>query len=276
MYVYTGAQMSERTDIMNKLQDDLPGLRFAEDPRQADIVLVYGSAKSNVFAGNWGEAIGSGTTTCNSMGNTTNCSSSAQGSGYSAPLYLPVRSGRGLVLVRKSDGLLYLVLEHSDESRMLEKSPQKKFTSRFIKEYRKHNQVPPPDRPARELVNSSNEGPASPAPNESDRSKVQTLVFAGEYTVSNSPGSNFQGRMELRLYGDAVAGTLYTNSGRQAEVAGIRTGKQLSLNLRFSKACPGTAKVEATLDGTALVGSYSASDCNGEYGGTLALLGDNP
>lgn len=278
MFVYTGTQMSQRSDIMKKLQKDLPHLRFAEDPRQADIVLIYASAKSDVFAGNWGQAVGAGTTTCSSMGNTTNCRSSAGASGYSAPLYLPVRTGRGLVLVRGLDNELRLVLEHTDDSRMLEKSPHSKFTSRFIKEYRKQNPTPPTDRPPRGLPSAASaaSGEMAPAPGaQTDPAGGQKHVFTGEYTASISPTANFEGRMVLRLHGEAVAGTLQTNSGRQAAVAGVSRGQQLSLTFRFSDQCAGTAKASATLDGAALVGNYAATDCLGEYTGTFALLLEN-
>jgi hypothetical protein len=261
--------------MMEKLQKDLPHLRYAQDPKQADIVLVYASAKSDVFAGNWGQAIGAGTTTCSSMGNTTSCMSSGGASGYSTPLYLPVRSGRGFVLVRREDGELRLVLEHSDESRMLEKSPQSKFTSRFIKEYRRQNPTLPPDRPPREPREAAPGGSADLTTSHTTQTReadVPTYVFTGEYTASISPGANFQGRLALRVYGDAVAGTLVTSSGRNASVAGVRNGQDLSLTFRFSDQCAGTAKGNAKLDGSALIGRYSATDCLGDYSGTFALL----
>lgn len=275
MFVYTGSQMSERADIMNKLQKELPHLRYADDPHQADIVLVYGSAKSNVFAGNWGQAIGAGTTTCSSIGATATCYSSGQASGYSAPMYVPVRTGRGFVLVRRPNGELRLVLEHSDESRMLEKSPHSKFTGRFIKEYKKQNPTPPTDRPAREVPSQTYVAAAGQTASQASQAQPagsQTYVFTGSYTASVSPSTTFEGRMELRVHGDAVAGSLNTNSGRQAAVAGVVSGDQLNLTFRFSDGCDGTAKAAATLDGSALVGSYTAIDCLGEYTGTFALL----
>jgi hypothetical protein len=275
MFVYTGSQMSERADIMKKLQKELPHLRYANDPRQADIVLVYGSAKSNVFAGNWNQAIGAGTTTCSSMGATATCYSSGQASGYSVPMYAPVRTGRGLVLVRSANGELRLVLEHSDESRMLEKSPHSKFTGRFIKEYRKQNPTPPTDRPARDVPSDTYIAAAGQTASQASQGPPagsQTLVFAGSYTASVSPNTNFEGRMDLRVHGDAVAGSLKTNSGRQAAVAGVASGGQLNLTFRFSDGCEGTAKAAATLDASALVGNYTAIDCLGEYTGTFALL----
>jgi hypothetical protein len=110
---------------------------------------------------------------------------------------------------------------------------------------------------------------------QTEEAGVETHVFTGDYTASISPNERFQGRMELRLYGDAVAGTLATSSGRHAAVAGVRNGQQLSLSFRFSDQCAGTAKGNAKLDGSALVGNYSATDCLGDYSGTFALLLEN-
>lgn len=138
VFVYTGTQMSEREDIMEKLKKELPYLRFAKDPRQADMVIIYASAQSDVFAGNWQQAIGGGTATCSSIGASTTCRSSGQGSGYTTPLYIHKRYGRGLVLIRDADDQLRLVIEHSDKSNtgVFSKSPHSKFVSRFVKEYR--------------------------------------------------------------------------------------------------------------------------------------------
>jgi hypothetical protein len=272
IFVYTGTQMSVRADILKKLGKELPRLRYADDARQADVVLVYATAESDVFVGNWGQAVGAGSTTCSSFGSTATCSSNGQASGYSMPLYGRVRYGRGLVMVRGQDGELRLVLEHADDSKALGKSPQSKFTSRFIKEYKKQNPVTPADRPPRSLIDSgasSSTGVVEPPTgNQNDR----LFVYSGDYTASVAPGTTYHGRMTLRFHGNAVSGTLETNTGRYASVAGLNAGGQLTLNFRFSDQCPGTARGEARIDGGALTGSYAASDCSGDYSGTFALL----
>lgn len=275
VFVYTGSQMTQRNEIVDKLQKQLPNLRFAEDPRQADVVIIYASAQSDVFAGNWSQAVGGGTTTCTALGNTANCYSSGGASGYSAPMYLPVRSGQGYVLVRGEDGQLRLVLEHADQSRVLEKSPHSKFTSRFVKEYKKQNPELPADRPPRALptVVPADPGQTLATPGgPGAASSVPTEIYAGDYTASISPDAGFQGRITLRFYGEAVAGTLSTSTDRHATIAGVRNGSNLSLTMQFSDKCPGAAKATAALDGDALVGKYAASDCLGEYNGSFALL----
>lgn len=99
-------------------------------------------------------------------------------------------------------------------------------------------------------------------------------TFIGDYTVVPQPGAVYQGVLQLTQNGSAVSGTLSTNAGRSATVAGSVTNGRLTMTFHFTDTCPGTASSTADISngGNALVGNYTANDCVGQYSGGYNLI----
>lgn len=100
-----------------------------------------------------------------------------------------------------------------------------------------------------------------------------TGTFIGDYTASVDPGTVYQGVLQLTQTGSTVSGTITTNSGRSASVAGSVSGTRLTATFTFTDGCTGSASVTADItNGTSrLTGNYSANDCVGSYTGGFLL-----
>jgi hypothetical protein len=99
-------------------------------------------------------------------------------------------------------------------------------------------------------------------------------TWIGDYTSSASPGSMFQGVLQLTQSGTTVTGTLTTNAGRSANVSATLNGLQLSGTLTYTDACTGSATTTADIvqSGSRLTGSYSSTDCLGPTTGGYSLV----
>ena len=100
-----------------------------------------------------------------------------------------------------------------------------------------------------------------------------TGTWIGTYTSTLQPGTTYQATLQVTQTGIAVSGTLTTTAGRSANVSGSVNGPQLTATFTFTEGCDGTATTTADItsgDGQ-LDGSYSASDCLGQYTGGYAL-----
>ena len=98
-------------------------------------------------------------------------------------------------------------------------------------------------------------------------------TFIGDYTASATPGTIYQGVLQLTQSGNSVTGTLTTNSGRSASVSGSVAGSRLTATFTFTDSCTGSAAatVDITNSATRLTGNYTANDCVGNYTGGFVL-----
>jgi hypothetical protein len=97
-------------------------------------------------------------------------------------------------------------------------------------------------------------------------------TYIGDYTVVPQPGAVYQGVLQLSQSGNTVTGTLSTNAGRSATVAGSITGGRLTMTFAFTDSCIGSASSTADISGNTLVGNYAANDCVGQYSGGYRLV----
>ena len=97
--------------------------------------------------------------------------------------------------------------------------------------------------------------------------------FVGAYTASNEPGLEYLAALNLTQSQNWVFGNLATDAMRTAKVSGSVSRGQLTMAMDFIDACSGSGSAVASIldGGLRLEGSYSASDCNGEYTGTFSL-----
>ena len=99
-------------------------------------------------------------------------------------------------------------------------------------------------------------------------------TFIGNYTVAPQPGVIYQGVLQLTQNGNSLTGTLTTNAGRSATVAGSISSGRFIATFTFTDACHGTASSTADVSngGNTLVGNYTANDCVGQYSGGYSLV----
>lgn len=272
LFIDTGTEVSVREDIIDKLRKQLPNLKIASIIEEADAAIIFASSRQTVQFGTWMQGTGQGQATCFGGGGMVSCSSQSSASGYAVPMQATVRYGRGFVVVPGTQaGAIRLVMEHSLESRMLEKSPWSKFADRFIKAYRRANPTPVVERPPRRYSPPST---PSAAPSLSRVSaEPGSVTFKGSYTATIAPGSQFEGALQLGGTPEMLSGQLATSTGRIAAVTGrmLPDGRSMDLHFSFTDACGGAARATAMIVGTTLSGSYEAQDCNGQYQGALLL-----
>ena len=100
-------------------------------------------------------------------------------------------------------------------------------------------------------------------------------TWIGPYTSTASPGATFEGVLQLTQDGDAVTGTLTTNAGRSATVAGEASGERLEAVFTYTDGCVGTAETTADLIDeevpARLTGNYTSEDCVGATSGGYNL-----
>lgn len=101
-----------------------------------------------------------------------------------------------------------------------------------------------------------------------------TGTFVGEYTVSTEPDTVYPAALVLSQAGRDVCGEFTTAALRTGLVSFVTDGLTLTGGLEFTDDCAGSASVTANIEdgGDRIVGSYSASDCSGEYTGTLDMV----
>jgi hypothetical protein len=100
-------------------------------------------------------------------------------------------------------------------------------------------------------------------------------TYVGDYTVSTEPVTVYSAGLRLlQVVTDVLRGQLTTDALRTAQVSLTIEGATLTGGLVFTDDCIGSAQVNATShdSGDRIVGGYSASDCNGQYTGTLDVL----
>jgi hypothetical protein len=100
-----------------------------------------------------------------------------------------------------------------------------------------------------------------------------TGTFIGSYTAAPTPGVVYEGVAQLTQTGGSVSGTLTTNAGRSANIAGSLTGSRLTATFTFTDTCAGSASTTADIvdGGDRLTGNYQATDCLGSYSGGYNL-----
>lgn len=100
-----------------------------------------------------------------------------------------------------------------------------------------------------------------------------TGTWIGNYTGTPYPGVAFQAVLQLTQSGSNISGSLATNVGRSATVAGSVSSARFAATFNFTDACTGTASATAdiTNTGTRLAGTYTAKDCVGSYNGGFVL-----
>jgi hypothetical protein len=96
----------------------------------------------------------------------------------------------------------------------------------------------------------------------------------GDYTVSTEPGAVYRAGLELFQRGEDVRGQLITDRFRTARVSLTVDGSTLTGEFEYTDDCTGWAQVSASVreGGERIAGTYSASDCSGEYTGTLDVV----
>lgn len=99
-------------------------------------------------------------------------------------------------------------------------------------------------------------------------------TYVGDYTVSVEPATVYSAGLKLLQVVTDVWGQLTTDGLRTAQLSLTIDGSTLTGGLTFTDECMGSAEVTASIEegGDRIVGSYSASDCNGQYTGTLDVL----
>jgi hypothetical protein len=99
-------------------------------------------------------------------------------------------------------------------------------------------------------------------------------TYVGDYTVSTDPDTAYSAGLELLQVVTDVWGQLTTDAFRTAQVSLTIDGSTLTGGMTFTDDCIGSAEVTATIQdaGDRIVGSFSASDCNGQYTGTFDVV----
>lgn len=99
-------------------------------------------------------------------------------------------------------------------------------------------------------------------------------TYIGDYTNSADPGVVYQGVLQLTQTGGRVTGTLTTNAGRTAAIAGAVDGQRLTVTFTYTDGCSGTASSAADVvqGGTRITGNYSSTDCLGRTAGGYVLV----
>jgi hypothetical protein len=98
-------------------------------------------------------------------------------------------------------------------------------------------------------------------------------TWVGEYTVSLQPGVTYEGVLQVSGSGNSYTGTLSTDAGRSADVAGTVSAGRLTGTFTYTDGCDGSATFSASLssDGERVSGSYQSNDCIGSYSGTFSM-----
>jgi hypothetical protein len=101
-----------------------------------------------------------------------------------------------------------------------------------------------------------------------------TGTYVGDYTVSAEPGTVYRAGLTLLQTGQNLRGQLTTDGLRTALVSLTINGPTVTGDLEYTDDCVGSAELTASIqaDGDRIVGSYSATDCSGEYAGTFDLV----
>ena len=101
-----------------------------------------------------------------------------------------------------------------------------------------------------------------------------TGTYVGDFTASIEPDTVYRARFSLTQTGHDLGGQLNTSGLRTALVSLTIDGSTATGGLEFTDDCPGSADVTAAIqaDGPRIVGSYSASDCSGQYLGTFDVV----
>lgn len=100
-------------------------------------------------------------------------------------------------------------------------------------------------------------------------------TWQGSYTNSTIP-QTLTATLHLTQDGQSLTGSLATNTGRTATLAGTANGDAFDATLQYTDGCQGTVTTSATLNDEAnpdeLDGDYTSNDCVGETSGTYHLV----
>jgi len=147
VYVYTGAELEVRNNIVKIIQKELKQIIVTDRPNDADVYLFYGAAVNTFYAGTWGNSTTTGQGVINGQAHTYGNTTTAQGtySGQSTttssnvPRYRTVVTGSGIVAKIDGSKVRLLLDFHDDRSSVLERRPSTNFARAFVRAYEKAN-----------------------------------------------------------------------------------------------------------------------------------------